>query len=111
MTAQHAFILMKIETLSLLCLLTWRYDNVHYLKLSLSRTYFHGSKGVRAIEVLLYFGEALQFTKLTMPTLHTQTRLYGMAMGILCMPKTTVGFITRRLTSNIGSQTLINLKN
>ena len=26
----------------------------HKLELSLSRTYFHGSKGVRAIEVLLY---------------------------------------------------------
>ena len=30
--------------------------NTLYLKLPLSRTYFHGSKGVRAIEVLLYVG-------------------------------------------------------
>ena len=29
--------------------------NSHYLELPLCRTYFHGSKGVRAIEVLLYF--------------------------------------------------------
>ena len=29
--------------------------NTHLLELSLSRTNFHGSKGVRAIEVLLYY--------------------------------------------------------
>ena len=28
--------------------------NTHKLELPLSRTYFHGSKGIRAIEVLLY---------------------------------------------------------
>ena len=28
--------------------------NYHKLEISLSRTYFHGSKGVQAIEVLLY---------------------------------------------------------
>ena len=28
--------------------------NTHWLELPLSRTYFYGSKGVRAIEVLLY---------------------------------------------------------
>ena len=28
--------------------------NTHWLELSLSRTYFHGSKGAGAIEVLLY---------------------------------------------------------
>ena len=28
--------------------------NTHNLKLPLSRTYFHGSKGFQAIEVLLY---------------------------------------------------------
>ena len=28
--------------------------NTHELELPLSRTYFHGSKGVRGIEVLLY---------------------------------------------------------
>ena len=28
--------------------------NTHYLELPLSRTYFHGPEGVRAIEVLLY---------------------------------------------------------
>ena len=28
--------------------------NIHWLELPLSRTYFHGSKVVRAIEVLLY---------------------------------------------------------
>ena len=28
--------------------------NTHYLELPLSRTYFYGPKGVRAIEVLLY---------------------------------------------------------
>ena len=28
--------------------------NTHWLKLPLSGTYFHGSKGVQAIEVLLY---------------------------------------------------------
>ena len=30
--------------------------NPHWLKLPLSRTNFHGPKGVRAIEVRLYFG-------------------------------------------------------
>ena len=29
--------------------------NTHKLELPLSQTYFHGSKGVRAIEVLLYY--------------------------------------------------------
>ena len=28
--------------------------NIHYLELPLSRTYFHGSKGFRAIEARLY---------------------------------------------------------
>ena len=28
--------------------------NIHQLELPLSRTYFHGSEGVRAIEVVLY---------------------------------------------------------
>ena len=29
--------------------------NTHKLELPLSRTYFHGSKGVRAIEIRLYY--------------------------------------------------------
>ena len=29
-------------------------SNIHLLELPLSRAYFHGSKGVRAIEALLY---------------------------------------------------------
>ena len=28
--------------------------NTHYLELPLSRTYFHGSRGVQAIEIRLY---------------------------------------------------------
>ena len=39
---------------SLLCLRTWRYNNHHWLELPLSRTNFHGPKGVQAIEVRLY---------------------------------------------------------
>ena len=33
--------------------------NTHWLELPLSRTYFHGSIGVRAIEVLLYIFAAI----------------------------------------------------
>ena len=35
---------------------SWLYTmiNIYWLELPLSRTYFHGSRGVRAIEVLLY---------------------------------------------------------
>ena len=46
--------LKKIENMSLLCLLTWRYDKHSLAGTTLSQTYFHGSKGVRAIEVLLF---------------------------------------------------------
>ena len=34
--------------------------NTHKFELPLSRTYFHGTKGVRAIEVLLYHGYTYQ---------------------------------------------------
>ena len=50
---QHIFMFKKIENVPDLCLLTLPMINTHYLGLPLSRTYFHGSKGVRAIEVLL----------------------------------------------------------
>ena len=33
--------------------------NTHQLELPLSRTYFHVSKGIRAIEVLLYIGRSI----------------------------------------------------
>ena len=39
---------------SLLCLLTWRFTNPHWLELPLYRTNFHGPNGVRATEVRLY---------------------------------------------------------
>ena len=42
---------------SRLCLLTKPVINPHWLELPLSRINFHGPKGVRAIEVLLYFGK------------------------------------------------------
>ena len=49
---QHTFMLKKIEKISLLA---WRYRiSIQKFELPLSRTCFHGSKGVRAIEVLLY---------------------------------------------------------
>ena len=51
---QHIFMLKKIEKISLLCRLTWLHYQHHWLKLTLSRINFHGPKGVRAIEVLLY---------------------------------------------------------
>ena len=47
----------KIENISLLCLLPWRYDKHSLVELPLSRIYSHGLKGVRAIEVLLYKAE------------------------------------------------------
>ena len=46
--------LKKIEKISLLCLLTWRYDKHSLARTSPAFTYVHGSKAVRAIEVLLY---------------------------------------------------------
>ena len=45
---EHIVMLKKFEKIFLLCLLTWCYD--YYF---LARTYFHGSKGVQAIQVLL----------------------------------------------------------
>ena len=51
---QHTFMLKQIENISLLCLLTGPMINTPKLELTLSRTHFNGSKGVRAIEVLLY---------------------------------------------------------
>ena len=53
---QYTFMLKKIEKISLLCLLTWLYNNPQWLEPPLSRTNFHSPKGVRAIEVRLYFG-------------------------------------------------------
>ena len=48
--SQHIFLLFKkIAKISILCLLALGYD----IRL-LARTYIHGSKSVRAIEVLLY---------------------------------------------------------
>ena len=53
--------LKKIDMISLLCLLIWLYNNPQLLELPLSRTHFHSPKGVRAIEVRLYYekGEPL----------------------------------------------------
>ena len=56
---QYTFILKKIEKTSLLYHLTWRIINPQsqWLELPLSRTIFHSPKGVRAIEVRLYFSD------------------------------------------------------
>ena len=51
---QHTFMLKKIKKIYLLCLLTSAMINPHWLELPLSQTHFHGSQGVRAIEVRLY---------------------------------------------------------
>ena len=51
---QHTSMLKKIEKISLLSLLTLRYDLHSWARTTLARTYFHGSKGVRAIEDSLY---------------------------------------------------------
>ena len=66
---QYTFMLKKIKNMSVLCLLTWGYVNTHLFQLPLSRTYFHGSKRVRAIEVLLYYlGGPLRNLPLTVET-------------------------------------------
>ena len=44
----------KIQTISLFCLLIWRCDLQSLAGTTPVLTNFHGSKGVRAIEVLLY---------------------------------------------------------
>ena len=55
MNTQYTFILKKIGKLSLFCLLTWSYDK-HLLAQTIPVSdIFHGPKGVRAIEVLMYF--------------------------------------------------------
>ena len=51
---QNSFVLKQIENISLLCLRTRRYDQHSLARTTLSRTYFHGSEGVQAIEDLLY---------------------------------------------------------
>ena len=52
---QHTFMLKKIKK-KYPYYATWPgiIINTHWLKLPLSRTYFHGSKGVPAIEVIPY---------------------------------------------------------
>ena len=60
-STQHTFILKKIEKISIFSLLTWRYDWHSLARTTLSRTYFHGSKGIRAIEVLLHFNDYKHF--------------------------------------------------
>ena len=60
--------LKKIKMISILILLTLRYNNPHWLELSLSRTNFHGPIGVRATEVRLYmrfFFSTCDFSKRT----------------------------------------------
>ena len=56
MNTQHTFMLKKIKKIPLLSLLTWRYSQLSLAGTtpSLSRTNFHGPKGVRATEVRLY---------------------------------------------------------
>ena len=56
MRRQHIFILEKIKKIFLLCLLTCSKSNTHLLKLPPSRTYFHGPKGVQAIDLVGCFG-------------------------------------------------------
>ena len=45
--------------------------NTHYLELSLSRTYFHGSNGVRTSEVLLYLVNLLYDGAIAISTTYT----------------------------------------
>ena len=54
-THNMPYMLKKIEKLFLLCHLTWRYNQPSLARIPLSRTNFYGPKGIRAIEVLLYF--------------------------------------------------------
>ena len=47
---------------SLLCLLTWRYNQPLLARTTPVRTNFHGPNGVRAIEVRLYYVKMYLFT-------------------------------------------------
>ena len=52
---QHAFMLEKLEKINLYyASYPGAMNNIYQLELPLSRTYFYGSKGVRAIEFLLF---------------------------------------------------------
>ena len=51
---QYTFMLMKIKKISILSLLTRRYNQPSLARTTPVRTNFHGPKGVRAIEVRLY---------------------------------------------------------
>ena len=68
---QHTFMLKKIGKISLFCLLIWRYDLHSLAQTPLSRTYFHGPKGVRAIEVFLYIETYLCLLKHVFTTQYT----------------------------------------
>ena len=57
---------------SLLCLLTWCFHQPYQLELPLSRTNFHGPKGVQAIEVRLYI-QTNTYLNLCCFNLHTST--------------------------------------
>ena len=58
--------------------------NTHELKLPLSRTYFYGSKGVRAIEAFLYQqnGSMINGKGHETNLLHINMLLYGLAISI-----------------------------
>ena len=53
---QYTFMLKKIEKISLLCLLLWRYDKHSFVRAIPVWNIFQGFKGVRATKVLLYQG-------------------------------------------------------
>ena len=53
------------------------------LELSLSRTYFHGSKGVRAIEVLLYVQAPFCHEKISVPNIDSKN---GMVLKFSSRP-------------------------
>ena len=67
---QYIFMLKKIEKISLLASWPGAMINIHYLELPLSRTYFNGSKVVRAIEVLRYIQLISEFLVLKLCALH-----------------------------------------
>ena len=52
---QYTFMSKKIDKLSLLCLMTWLYIKPTMARTTPVSNTFHDPKGVRAIEVRLYF--------------------------------------------------------
>ena len=86
--------------------------NTHELELPLSRTYFHDSKGVRAINVLLYSVPHLRLhlfflgTRFVPSANYEEVQIYSLHQSHIGLKLLTASFFSRLETNVTGSQFL-----